>query len=73
MIEVEKVKDYGISVLAGFSKMHSKSNLYGFLDQITVAAAEKFVITSAKAFKREGIFKGRVLNLDGHLTSLSTI
>jgi len=57
-------------VLAGFSKLHSKlSNLYGFLDKISVARAEKFGIACAKAFKTEGSFNGRTVNLDGHLIS----
>jgi hypothetical protein len=47
----------------------SKSNLYGFLDKISVASAEKFGIACAKAFKKEGIFNGRTVNLDGHLIS----
>lgn len=69
VIKVEKVKDRGIAVLAGFSKLPSKSNLYGFLDKISVACAEKFGIACAKAFKKEGIFNGRTVNLDGHLIS----
>jgi len=40
VIKVEKVKDRGIAVFAGFSKLPSKSNLYGFLDNISVAGAE---------------------------------
>jgi hypothetical protein len=38
-------------------------------DRGTVARAEKFGIACAKAFKKEGIFKGRTVNLDGHLIS----
>jgi len=69
VIKVEKVKDHGIAVLAGLSKLPSKSALYGFLDQITVACAEKFGIACAKAFKKQGIFNGKTVNLDGHLIS----
>lgn len=69
VIKVEKVKDRGIAVLAGFSKLPSKSSLYGFLDKISVASAEKFGIACAKAFKKQGIFNGRTVNLDGHLIS----
>ena len=68
-IKVEKVKDHGIAVLAGFSKLPSKSNLYGFLDKISVARAEKFGIACAKAFKTQGIFNGKTVNLDCHLIS----
>jgi hypothetical protein len=67
--KVEKVKDHGIAVLVGFSKLPSKSNLYDFLDKISVARAEKIQIACAKAFEKEGIFKGRTVNLDGHLIS----
>ena len=49
--------------------MPSKSNLYGLLDKTTVASAEKFGIACAKGLKKEGIFKGRTVNLDGHLIS----
>ena len=62
----ETVKDYGIAAIAGFSKMPSKSYLHKFLDQITVSCAENFQIVSAKAFKKIGIFKGKIINLDGH-------
>jgi hypothetical protein len=69
VIKVEKVENRGIAVLAGFSKSPSKSNLYGFLDKTTAAQAEKFLIACAKAFKKESIFKGRTVNLDGNLIS----
>jgi hypothetical protein len=59
----ELLKDYGIAAIAGISKILSKSYLHEFLDQITVSCAEKFQIVSAKAF---GIFKGKIINLDGH-------
>lgn len=62
----EILKDYGIAAIAGFSKMPSKSYLHKFLDQITVSCAEDFQIFSAKAFNKLGIFKGNVINLDGH-------
>jgi hypothetical protein len=62
----ETIKDYGIAAIAGFSKMPSKSYLHKFLDQITVSYAENFQIVSAKAFKKIGIFKGKIINLDGH-------
>lgn len=62
----ETIKDYGIAAIAGFSKMPSKSYLHKFLDQITVSCAENFQIVSAKAFKKIGIFKGKIINLDGH-------
>ena len=62
----ETVKDYGIAAIAGFSKMPSKSYLHKFLDQITVSCAENFQIVSAKAFQKIGIFKGKIINLDGH-------
>ena len=52
-------------MLAGFSKLPSKSNLYGFLDKISVARAEKFGIACAKAFGKQDIFKGKTVNLDG--------
>lgn len=62
----EILKDYGIAAIAGFSKMPSKSYLHKFLDQITVSYAENFQIFSAKAFDKLGIFKGKIINLDGH-------
>ena len=62
----ETVKDYGIAAIAGFSKMPSKSYLHKFLDLITVSCGENFQIVSAKAFKKIGIFKGKIINLDGH-------
>ena len=62
----ETIKDYGIAAIAGFSKMPSKSYLHKFLDQITVSCAENFQIVSAKAFQKIGIFKGKIINLDGH-------
>jgi hypothetical protein len=62
----ETIKDYGIAAIAGFSKIPSKSYLHKFLDEITVSCAENFEIVSAKAFKKLGIFKGRIINLDGH-------
>jgi hypothetical protein len=62
----EILKDYGIAAIAGFSKMPSKSYLHKFLDQITVSCAENFQIFSAKAFDKLGIFKGKIINLDGH-------
>jgi len=62
----ETIKDYGIAAIAGFSKMPSKSYLHKFLDQITVSCAENFQIVSAKSFKKIGIFKGKIINLDGH-------
>ncbi|MGZ4161170.1 MAG: transposase [Methanobacterium sp.] len=62
----ETIKDYGIAAIAGFSKMPSKSYLHNFLDQITVSCAENFQVASAKAFKKLGIFKSKVINLDGH-------
>jgi len=62
----EILKDYGIAAIAGFSKMPSKSYLHKFLDQITVSCAEDFQIFSAKAFNKLGIFKGKIINLDGH-------
>ena len=62
----ETIKDYGIAAIAGFSKMPSKSYLHKFLDLITVSCGENFQIVSAKAFKKMGIFKGKIINLDGH-------
>jgi hypothetical protein len=62
----ETLKDYGIAAIAGLSKIPSKSYLHEFLDQITVSCAEKFQITFAKAFNKFGIFKGKIINLDGH-------
>ena len=62
----ETIKDYGIAAIAGFSKMPSKSYLHKFLDLITVSCGENFQIVSAKAFKKIGIFKGKIINLDGH-------
>lgn len=64
--KVEKIKDYGIAALAGLSKIPSKSYLHEFLDQITFSCAENFGIISAKAFKKLGIFKGKIVNLDSH-------
>jgi hypothetical protein len=52
-----------------FPKLPSKSNRYSFLDQITVACAEKFEIACAKAFKKQDIFNGITFNLDSHLIS----
>ena len=46
--------------------MPSKSYLHNFLDQITVSSAENFQVASAKAFKKLGIFKSKIVNLDGH-------
>ena len=62
----QTIKDYGIAAIAGFSKMPSKSYLHKFLDLITVSCGENFQIVSAKAFKKIGIFKGKIINLDGH-------
>ena len=62
----ETIKYYGIAAIAGFSKMPSKSYLHKFLDLITVSCGENFQIVSAKAFKKMGIFKGKIINLDGH-------
>lgn len=62
----ETLKDYGIAVLAGFSRLPSKSYFFDFLDSITVASAERFEIASAKAFKKLGIYVGKVINLDSH-------
>ncbi len=62
----ETLKDYGIAAIAGLSKIPSKSYLLEFLDKITVSCAEKFQIASAKAFSKFGIFKGRIINIDGH-------
>lgn len=62
----ETIKDYGIAAIAGFSKMPSKSYLHKFLGLITVSCGENFQIVSAKAFKKIGIFKGKIINLDGH-------
>ena len=62
----ETIKDYGIAVLAGFSKLPSKSYFFDFLDRITQANAERFEIASAKAFKKLGIYTGKVANLDSH-------
>ena len=63
---VEKIKDRGIAVLAGLSKLPSKSHLHEFLDQITVSSAENFEKAYAMAFKELGIFKGKIVNLDCH-------
>jgi len=62
----ETLKDYGIAAIAGLSKIPSKSYLHEFLDHITVSCAEKFQIVSAKAFNKCGIFKGNIINIDGH-------
>ena len=67
--KAETCKDYGIATIAGFSKIPSKSYLHEFLDNITVSCAEKFQIVSAKAFSKLGIFKGKIINLDGHFTA----
>lgn len=64
--KMEKLKDYGIAILAGFSKLPSKSYFHEFLDSIAKAKAEAFIVVSAKAFEKLGIYGGRIVNLDRH-------
>lgn len=65
--KVEKIKDHGIAVISGFSKLPSKSYFHEFLNKITVSGAEKFEIESAKAFKKFGLFTGKIVNMDSHI------
>ena len=65
--KVENIKDHGIAVISGFSKLPSKSYFHEFLNTITVSGAEKFEIANAKAFKKFGLFKGKIVNMDSHI------
>jgi hypothetical protein len=65
--KAEALKDHGIAVLAGFSRLPSKSYFFDFLDRVTQSGAESFEIASARAFKKMGIYSGRIVNLDSHL------
>ena len=67
--KVDNLKDHGIAVLSGFSKLPSKSYFHEFLNKITVSSAENFEITSAKAFNKFGLFKGKIVNLDANIIS----
>jgi len=67
--KVDNLKDHGIAVVSGFSKLPSKSYFHEFLNNITVSGAENFEITSAKAFNNFGLFKGKIVNLDAHIIS----
>lgn len=67
--KVDNLKDHGIAVLSGFSKLPSKSYFHEFLNKITVSGAENFEITSAKAFNKFGLFKGKIVNMDANIIS----
>ncbi len=67
--KVDNLKDHGIAVVSGFSKLPSKSYFHEFLNKITISGAENFEITSAKAFNNFGLFKGKIVNLDAHIIS----
>lgn len=67
--KVENLKDHGIAVVSGFSKLPSKSYFHEFLNKIMVSGAENFEIASAKAFNKFGLFKGKIVNLDSHIIS----
>lgn len=62
----ENLKDHGIAALAGFARLPSKSYFFSFLDRTTQAGAERFEIASAKSFKKLGIYRGKIVNLDAH-------
>jgi hypothetical protein len=64
--KAEALKDHGIAALAGFARLPSKSYFFDFLDKVTQSGAERFEIASAKAFKKMGIYRARIANLDSH-------
>lgn len=65
--KAENLKDHGLAAVAGFSRLPSKSYFFDFLDRITQSGAEDFEIASASAFKKMGIYRGRIANLDSHI------
>lgn len=64
--KAEAMKDHGIAALAGFARLPSKSYFFSFLDRTTQAGAERFEIASAKGFKKMGLYRGKIANLDAH-------